>query len=100
MRIRTASDVVYTAIAWLPIAGVVLGVFWVLAMGLLEFEAITLGTEFMIGNHQTTNVLPEPGGNASNEQLLLDALNSGDTAQMGAALDELERRQAAGSSAR
>lgn len=92
MRIRSASDVVYTTIAWLPIAAVVLGVAWVLMLGLLEFEAITFGTETLIGNHQTINRM-EPIGGASDQQLLMDALNSGDTTQMGQALEQLEQRQ-------
>ncbi|MCW2925035.1 MAG: hypothetical protein JWM98_2439 [Thermoleophilia bacterium] len=91
MRIRSASDVVYTAIAWLPLLAVVIGVAWVLMFGVLHLEKRSFGSEFFIGNDQSTN-LPETLG-PSNEDILADALASGDTTRMSQALDQVEARQ-------
>ncbi|MEO6866406.1 MAG: hypothetical protein ABI200_00115 [Gaiellales bacterium] len=99
MRVRSASDVMYTTVAWLPMLALVVGVLYVLASGLLHLEMISFGSEFFIGNNETSN-LPTPlGGGVSHEEVLLDALNSGDTVQMQAALDQVgnERAQLSGS---
>lgn len=93
MRVRTASDLVYTLIAWLPIIAVAIGVFWVLGSGLEQLETISFGSEFFVGNDETTNLPPSIG--PSNEQVLMDALATGDTEQMSAALDQVESRQQA-----
>lgn len=94
MRIRTASDLAYTGIAWLPILAVAMGVAWVLASGLLQLERLSFGTEYLVGNHETAN-MPTPLGGATNEDMLIAALDTGDPEQMSAAFDRFEAQQAA-----
>lgn len=93
MRIRTASDVAYTGIAWFPILAVAVAVAWVMASGLLQLEMISFGSEYLVGNHETTN-MPTPLGGASDAEMLTAALESGDTERMAAALDQLEAQRA------
>ncbi|NLG26447.1 MAG: hypothetical protein GX557_00930 [Chloroflexi bacterium] len=78
----------YTTIAWLPFLAVAIGVLWVLMSGLEQLEMISFGTEFFVGNDETTNMM-KPLGGVSDEELLMDALNSGDVEQMSAALDQV-----------
>jgi len=91
MRTRSASDGIYVAIAWLPFLAVIVGVLWVLATGVLHLEINSFGTEFFVGNDQTTNQLAPVGG--GQEADLQAALDSGDTEQMAAALDRLDASQ-------
>ena len=100
MRIRTASDAVYTSIAWLPLLAVAVGVAWVLATGLLNLEQRSWGTEFLVSNAATDNRLERLGGPSSDERLQA-AIDSGDLTQMMTALDEVEaeQRAAAGTAA-
>lgn len=93
MRIRTASDVIYTAIAWLPLLAVALGVAWVLMTGVSNLEQRSFGSEFFLGNDESTN-MPETLG-PSDEDVLADALASGDTGRMAQAMAQVEARQAA-----
>ena len=94
MRVRSASDLMYTSVAWLPMLALIMGVMYVLGSGLLHLEMISFGSEFFIGNDETSN-LPTPiGGGASHEDVLLDALNSGDTVRMQAALDQVGNERA------
>ena len=93
MRVRSASDAVYTLVAWLPLLAIVLGVGWVLMMGVRGLEEVSFGSEIFHKNSATANELADPG--ARQEQLLTDALASGDVDQMSAALDELDRVQRA-----
>lgn len=94
MRIRTASDLTYTMIARLPFLALLVGVGWVLVSGMQQLEMISFGTEFFVGNDETTN-LPTPIGGISDEELLMQALDSGDVDRMAAALDEYEARNSA-----
>ena len=93
MAIRSASDVLYTAIAKLPFLIVVVGVVWVLCSGLLALETFSFGTEYFIGNDQTANALPSLPG--VGQQDVLAAIESGDTERMTQVLDQLEAEQAA-----
>jgi len=90
MAVRSASDLVYTLIARLPFLLVIVGVAWVLLSGMGELERISFGTEWFVGNDETTN-LPA-GTGPTNEEILLEAYSSGDTAKMQAALDRVETR--------
>jgi hypothetical protein len=92
MAIRSASDVVYTLIARLPLLLVLAGVVWVMLAGLERLEMYSFGTEFFIGNHETDNRLPQIGGQ-SNSELAAEAIASGDLATMEAALDQIEASQ-------
>lgn len=94
MAIRSASDLFYTVLGWLPLLAIVAGVGYVLALGVLQFEIVTDGTEFLVSNAQTTNALPRLGSGPS-EQEILDAISSGDLEQMTTVLDRYEREQAA-----
>lgn len=86
MRIRTASDVFATAIAWLPFLAVLVGVMWVLATGLVALEQRSFGSELFVKNSQTSN-LPEWAQESSRSDRLQAALDSGDTGRMAAELD-------------
>ncbi len=92
MAIRSVSDVFYTLIARLPLLAVIAGVVWVLMTGMAGLERVSNGTEFFVGNDETSNVLPSAGG-GSDEQVLTDALASGDTGQMLSALDRVDASQ-------
>ena len=92
MRVRSASDVVYSSIAWLPVLAVIVAVAWVMAMGVFGLESVSFGTEYFVKNSETANVLPTP---RSAEDDLMAALDSGDEAQMQAALDRYDARAAA-----
>ena len=71
MPAKTISGAVYTFIAWLPLLAVVVGVAWVLAVGVLHLEMNSYGTEYTIKNSATTNQLtPLP---SSQEELQLNA---------------------------
>lgn len=93
MRIRTASDLLCTTVAWLPLLGIVVAALWVLTTGLLHLEMISFGSEFLVGNDETTN-LPTPIGGTSDADLLLQALESGDTERMAGTLAQVESRHA------
>lgn len=92
MRVRTASDLVYTLIARAPFILLAIGSAYLLFNGLHALESISFGSEFLVGNDATTN-LPA-GTGPSDEQILLDALSSGDVATMEKALNEVESRHA------
>lgn len=92
MAVRTTSDLFYWLIGRLPLIAIVVAVAWVLVQGLVHLEMYTPGTEFFVGNHETDNVMPMP---RSDEDILMEALGSGDVAAMEAALNEVEQRQAA-----
>lgn len=94
MHVRTVSDAMYTAIAWLPLLALAAGIVWVLAAGMVQLEMISFGTEFFVGNDETSN-RPVPIGGPSDEDLLMAALESGDLTQMSAAVDLVESRNAA-----
>jgi hypothetical protein len=92
MRIRSASDVAYTSIAWLPLLAIVVAIGWILASGVLGLETVSFGSEFFVKNSETTNL---PAQLPSQADALQAALDSGDTDQMSAALDRYEQQQAA-----
>ncbi|MCB0880191.1 MAG: hypothetical protein KDC46_14555 [Thermoleophilia bacterium] len=89
MAIRSASDAFYVILARLPLILLFAGVMWVLLNGLIHLEAYSFGTEYFMGNDETTNQLPGLGG-PSDSQVLSDALASGDVDQMEAALNRVE----------
>lgn len=91
MRIRTANDLVSTVIAWLPLLAIVVAVGYFLCLGMFSLEERSFGTEFFVSNDATTN-LPE-GTGPSTEQILMDALSTGDEAQMAAALNDAQAQQ-------
>lgn len=93
MAVRSASDLIYATIARLPFLLVIAGVVWVLFSGLLALETFSFGTEYLIGNDQTTNALPTLGG--PSDQDVLDAIQSGDVNRMSAVLDQAEAQQVA-----
>ena len=93
MRVRTPSDALYYVIARLPIILVVFGALWVLGAGAQQLEMISFGSEFFVGNHESSNLPPAIG--PSDEDILTDALNSGDVDRMSAALEQVEVRQTA-----
>ncbi|MCW2927715.1 MAG: hypothetical protein JWM86_1683 [Thermoleophilia bacterium] len=93
MRVRSASDLTATVIVWLPILAVAVGVMYIFAVGVLNLEMRSFGTEYLIPNSATSN-LPE-GAGPSNEQILQAAIDTGDPAQMEAALDQVEARTTA-----
>jgi hypothetical protein len=93
MAIRSASDLMYATIARLPFLLVIAGVVWVLFSGLLALETFSFGTEYLIGNDETTNALPGLGG--PTQQDALDAIASGDVNRMSAVLDQVQAEQAA-----
>ena len=71
MPAKTISGAVYTFIAWLPLLAVVVGVAWVLAVGVLHLEMNSYGTEYLVKNSETTNQLtPLP---SSPQELQLQA---------------------------
>jgi hypothetical protein len=92
MRIRSASDVAYTTIAWLPLLAIVVAVGWVLATGVLGLETVSFGSELFVKNSETTNL---PQQLPSQTDALEAAVNSGDVNQMSAALDRYEQQGAA-----
>jgi hypothetical protein len=94
MAIRSASDALYTLIARLPLYALLVAVAWVLLTGMAGLERVSLGTEWFVGNDETTNMIEIPGG-ASDADLLSDALASGDVARMEQALSDLDARQQA-----
>lgn len=93
MAVRSASDVVYVVLARLPLYLVAFGVLWVLLHGLLGLESYSFGTEFLIGNDETANVMPTVGQQQT--AMLEEAIASGDVDQMTAALDRLEQQSGA-----
>lgn len=93
MAVRSASDLIYATIARLPFLLVIAGVVYVLFSGVLALETYSFGTEYLIGNDQTTNALPSIGG--VTQQDALDAIASGDVDRMSAVLDQVESEQAA-----
>lgn len=102
MSRNPVSNFVYSFIAWLPILAVLGAFVWVLAVGAMNLEVRTFGSEFFVGNNETSN-MPEwkmegqsnaPAG-GSDVDMLTDALNSGDTARMQAALAQHEQNNAA-----
>ncbi len=93
VAIRSVSDLIYATIARLPFLLVIAGVVWVLFSGLLALETYSFGTEYLIGNDQTTNALPTLPGPSSQD--VLDAIASGDLDQMSAVLDDVHAEQAA-----
>ena len=93
MAIRSASDLMYATIARLPLLLVIAGVVYVLFSGLLALETFSFGTEYLIGNDQTTNALPTLNG--PTQQDALDAIASGDVNRMSAVLDQVEAEQVA-----
>lgn len=99
MATRTASNAIYTAIAWSPFLLVGAAVLWVLAVGVLHLEILSFGTEWFVTNEETINrfqPLPSGGGDAA---ALQAALDSGDPAVMSAALDAAMAEPAAASAA-
>ena len=93
MAIRSTSDLLYTVIARLPLLLVLAGVVWVICTGLLGLETYSFGTEYFVGNHETSNALPTLGQSSSQE--IVAAIESGDLEQMTAALDGAAADQAA-----
>ena len=94
MGVRSASDLFYVSLVRLPLLALMLAIAWILLSGMAELEAISFGTEWFVGNDETANRFTPLGG-ATDEELLLDAANTGDPAQMQAALDRYEAQQAA-----
>jgi hypothetical protein len=94
MAVRSVSDVIYVIIARLPLLALAAGALWMVMQGLVHLEMYSFGTEFFVGNDMTANQLPGAGA-ASDEEILSDALASGDVEQMIAALDRVERAHAA-----
>ncbi|MCW2921183.1 MAG: hypothetical protein JWL76_1057 [Thermoleophilia bacterium] len=92
MAVRSASDLMYATIARLPFLLVIAGVVWVLFSGVLALETYSFGTEYLIGNDQTTNALPSVGG--PTQQDALDAIASGDVNRMSEVLDQVQTEQA------
>ncbi|MCW2961081.1 MAG: hypothetical protein JWM25_999 [Thermoleophilia bacterium] len=93
MRIQTPADAIYALISRLPLLLLFAGICWVLFGGLAHLEMYSFGTEFFIGNDETSNLLPEIGG-TSDEARLQAALDSGNVATMDSALTAYEARQA------
>lgn len=93
MAVRSVSDLIYATIARLPFLLVIAGVVWVLFSGVLALETYSTGSEYLVGNHETTNALPTPGG--VSQQDALDAIASGDVNRMSAVLDDAAAQQAA-----
>lgn len=90
MAIRTPFDLLAWFIGRLPLLAIAAGVLWIAVQGLTQLETYSFGTEFFVSNDATSNVLPTL---QSNEQILLEALESGDLAAMEQALDQVEARQ-------
>lgn len=90
MAVRTPADLFYSTIARLPFLLVVAGVVYVLFSGVLALETYSFGTEYLIGNDQTTNALPTLGGPSQAD--VLDAVASGDVDRMSAVLDQVEQQ--------
>ncbi len=93
MAVRSASDLIYATIARLPFLLVIAGVVYVLFSGLLALETYSFGTEYLIGNDQTSNALPTLPG--PSDQDVLDAMASGDVNRMSAVLDQVQAQQSA-----
>jgi hypothetical protein len=93
MAVRSVSDLMYTLIARLPIIAIVVVSAWILMQGAVKLEEYSWGTEFFVSNAATDN--RPPGLGASDADVLANALATGDVAQMEAALDQVERAQAA-----
>jgi hypothetical protein len=93
MRIQTPADAIYALISRLPLLLLVAGVCWVMVGGLTQLEAYSFGTEYFIGNDETSNLMPQIGG-ASDEAKLQAALDSGNVETMDAALSAYEARHA------
>ncbi|MBC7459996.1 MAG: hypothetical protein H7287_01405 [Thermoleophilia bacterium] len=55
MPAKNISGAFYTFIAWMPFLAVIVGVVWVLAVGVLHLEMDSYGTEFFVKNSETTN---------------------------------------------
>ncbi len=91
MAVRSASDLIYATIARLPFLLVIAGVVWVLFSGVLALETFSFGSEYLIGNDQTTNALPTLPG--PSDQDILDAVASGDVDRMSAVLDQAQAQQ-------
>jgi hypothetical protein len=92
MRIRSASDVAFTTIAWLPVLVLIVAVAWVLALGVFGLESVSFGSEFLISNDATSNL---PQQLPSEADALQAALDSGDVNQMENALSTYESNAAA-----
>lgn len=93
MRTRTLSGGIHTLIAWLPLLLVAAAIGWFLLGSLHFLEVRSLGTEFTIGNAESSNTFERITG-TSTEERLQAALSSGDVATMEAELDALETEQA------
>lgn len=55
MKIRSASDVVYTTIAWTPFLVLIAACTLFLMSGMVHFEARTWGTEWFLPNAGSVN---------------------------------------------
>jgi hypothetical protein len=91
MAVRSSSDAFAWLIARLPLLLIVALVAWIAIQGLTALERYSFGSEYFLSNAESENVLPMP---KSDEQLALDAINSGDLATMESALAQIEERQA------
>lgn len=103
MSRNPVSNFAYSFVAWLPILAVLGAFVWVLAVGVMNLEVRTFGSEFFVGNDQTSN-MPEwkmqgqsgaSSGGSDDVAMLTEALNSGDTGRMQAALAQHEMNNAA-----
>jgi hypothetical protein len=54
MRIRTASDVIATAIAWFPLIALLVGIGWVVAIGVMNLELRTDRTHYLVGTNESS----------------------------------------------
>lgn len=90
MAVRSASDIVYVLVSRLPLIALAVFLLWVFLQGLTHLELYSFGTEYMVSNANSTNRMPTLGG-TSDAALLEEALASGDTSRMSAALDQLEQ---------
>lgn len=89
MAIRTPFDLLAWTIGRLPLIAIAIGVAWIAMQGLTHLEMYSFGTEFLVSNDATDNVMPMP---RSDEDLLMDALASGNLDDMEAALEQVEER--------
>ncbi|MCW2973934.1 MAG: hypothetical protein JWN72_2207 [Thermoleophilia bacterium] len=75
MPAKNLSGAFYTFIAWLPFLAVIVGVVYVLAIGVLHLEMDSYGTEFFVKNSETTN-RPAALSSSAQEQQLMAELNN------------------------
>jgi len=85
MRVRSIDDLVYWLLARLPLLLIVGGFAWLMISGLQYVDNVLVSRDAAIATGAQV---------VSDEQILLDALNSGDTTRMAAALEQVEERQA------